>query len=348
MSKPNWACSVCGMWSGRKESVRRHIDNPNIHMGNGIEISFSDSLIARLTGTNLPNPVTSNNYNRRNSNFFPNRPEKMFALFEKELSQKMADKIANNMVNFDWTHQYQHTYYNYNNYNLPNVNNRIKSFTSIEDLYALEMQMCPKCLMFDFAKICYGKGENTKGLRSSITFPCCPPLGYIAESQAGQNIRAGIEASGCRLLKKWLDIVVPTLKDIRIVAIPVPHLSPSNSRCAVRVSVNDSKSDSTMKKHVTIEYLKEKCYDLFLSSDSESNHWSARVFKNESTTFGDDDHEVMDYLSCTKLSTYGFFRIRPQNPSDYSIRIPSGSIYLIMLLFDNNFSPTIDNVFDIV
>ena len=60
MSKPNWACSVCGMWSGRKESVRRHIDNPNIHMGNGIEISFSDSLIARLTGTTLPNPVTSN------------------------------------------------------------------------------------------------------------------------------------------------------------------------------------------------------------------------------------------------------------------------------------------------
>jgi hypothetical protein len=315
-------------------------------MGNGIEISFSDSLIGRLTGTTLPNPVTSNNYNRRNSKFFPNRSEKMFALFEKAISQKMADKIVDNIGNFDLTHEYRYTYYNYNNYNFPNVNNRIEFFTTIEDLYALEMQMCPKCLSFDLAKIRYGKGENTKGLRSIITFPCCPPLGYIAESQTGQNIRAGIEASGCRYLKKWLDIVVPTPKDIRIVAIPVPQLSPSNSRCVVRLSVNDSKSDST-KKHVTIEYLKEKCYDLLLSSDSESNHWRTRVFQNESTTFGDDEHEVMDYLSCTKHSTYGFFRIRPQNPSDYSIRIPSGSIYLIMLLFDNNFSPTIDNVFDI-
>ena len=75
-----------------KESVRRHIDNPNIHMGNGIAISFSDSLLKRLTGATFPNPLTSASYNRRNSNLFPNTPEKMFAMFEKAYSQKILIK----------------------------------------------------------------------------------------------------------------------------------------------------------------------------------------------------------------------------------------------------------------
>jgi hypothetical protein len=148
------------------------------------------------------------------------------------------------------------------------------------------------------------------------------------------------------LLKKWLECLKPSLKDRTIVAIPVPQLSPSNSMCKVRLSVNDLESVSR-KKYMTIEYLKEKCYDLLLSSDTESNHWSARVLHNESTSFVNDD-EVMDYLSRTKHSTFGFFRINSENPFNHSMRIPSGLIYLIMLLFGNNGIPEVDNVFDTV
>ena len=148
-------------------------------------------------------------------------------------------------------------------------------------------------------------------------------------------------------LKKWLDCLKPSLKDRTIVAIPVPQLSPSNSMGKVILSVNDPESVSR-KKYVTIEYLKEKCYDLLLSSDTESNHWSARVLHNESTSFVDDD-EVMDYLSRTKHSTFGFFRIKRKYPLNYSKRIhPGGSIYLIILLFSNNPIPAIDSVFDAV
>lgn len=192
------------------------------------------------------------------------------------------------------------------------------------------------------------KEKKSGGIRSRLVPSCSPPLGYIPESQQGQNLRVLAEATIPRNLKKWVDGIIPTVKGKRIVAIPVPQLSPSISRCADSLSVNDSESDSTLKKYVTIDYLKEKCNDLFLSSDSESNHWSTRVLQNGGTTFADADDEVMDYLSCTKHSTYGFFRIKPQNPSDYSMRIPSGSIYLIMLVFGSNLAPTIDNVFDIV
>jgi hypothetical protein len=35
MRKLNWQCDACGMSAGRKTSVQRHIDNPNIHNGGG-------------------------------------------------------------------------------------------------------------------------------------------------------------------------------------------------------------------------------------------------------------------------------------------------------------------------
>jgi hypothetical protein len=331
------------MWSGRKESVRRHIDNPNIHMGNGIAISFSDSLLKRLTGATFPNPLTSASHNRRNSNLFPNTPEKMFAMFEKAYSQKIADKIADKIVNFDITYQTQPAYYNYN---VPNLNYANDFYTSIKDLYGLEMHVCPECLMIEPAKISYAKGEPSAGIRSSISFPWCPPPNYESESQKGQHLRVLMESRIYPHLKKWLDVLMPSPKDRTIVAIPVPQLSPSNSMCKVRLSVNDPESVSR-KKYMTIEYLKEKCYDLLLSSDTESNHWSARVLHNESTSFVDD--EVMDYLSHTKHSTFGFFRIKRKYPLNYSKRIhPGGSIYLIILLFSNNPIPAIDSVFDAV
>ena len=332
------------MWSGRKESVRRHINNPNIHMGNGIEISFADSLLRRLTGALVPDPVTSARYNRRNSNLFPNTSEKMFAMFEKAYWQKINDKIADKIVNFDMTYQNQPAYYNYN---VPNPNSIYDFCTSIKDLYGLEMQVCPKCLIIEPAKIRYAKGEPSVGLRSSISFPCSPPPDFLPGSQRGQHMSAIAESSIYPLLKKWLDCLKPPLKDRTIVAIPVPQLSSSISMCKVRLSVNDPESVSK-KKYVTIEYLKEKCYDLLLSSDTKSNHWSARVLHNESTSFVDDD-EVMDYLSRTKHSTFGFFRINPKYPLNYSMRIHTGeSIYLIILLFGNNPIPAIDSVFDAV
>jgi hypothetical protein len=50
--KPNWACTVCGMWSSRKYSVRRHIQNK--HNGYGMIVSFVDYLVGRVTGAYYP------------------------------------------------------------------------------------------------------------------------------------------------------------------------------------------------------------------------------------------------------------------------------------------------------
>ena len=57
MSKPNWACATCGMYSSRKESVRRHIKN--LHSSNAILVSYTDYLIGRQSGIYAPhsNPM---------------------------------------------------------------------------------------------------------------------------------------------------------------------------------------------------------------------------------------------------------------------------------------------------
>src|SRR6478609_2066739 len=52
MSKPNWACTGCGMYSSRRWSVERHI--LNLHGGISNVVPFVDYLIGRKSGFYLP------------------------------------------------------------------------------------------------------------------------------------------------------------------------------------------------------------------------------------------------------------------------------------------------------
>jgi hypothetical protein len=52
--KNNWACNACGMSSGRRYSMQRHIDNQNIHGGKGRIVPYSEYLAGVNSG--LYNP----------------------------------------------------------------------------------------------------------------------------------------------------------------------------------------------------------------------------------------------------------------------------------------------------
>jgi hypothetical protein len=56
-SKPRWACSMCGMYSSRRYSVKRHIIN--LHNGIGNIVSFIDYITGRRQGVYFPNPIPS-------------------------------------------------------------------------------------------------------------------------------------------------------------------------------------------------------------------------------------------------------------------------------------------------
>jgi hypothetical protein len=50
--KPNWVCESCGMWSTRKYSVRRHINNK--HQGYSRVIPYLEYFIGRQSGFYAP------------------------------------------------------------------------------------------------------------------------------------------------------------------------------------------------------------------------------------------------------------------------------------------------------
>jgi hypothetical protein len=55
--KPRWACAIYGMYSSRKFSVKRHIEN--LYNGIGNIISFIDYVAGRGNGTYFPNPFST-------------------------------------------------------------------------------------------------------------------------------------------------------------------------------------------------------------------------------------------------------------------------------------------------
>lgn len=57
LSKPKWACAGCGMYSSRRCSVKRHIQN--LHLGNANLVSFIDYLVGRKSGYYWPSPIPS-------------------------------------------------------------------------------------------------------------------------------------------------------------------------------------------------------------------------------------------------------------------------------------------------
>jgi hypothetical protein len=53
--KPKWACAMCGMYSSRKCSVKRHINN--LHNGIGNIVSYIDYIAGRRQSVYFPNPI---------------------------------------------------------------------------------------------------------------------------------------------------------------------------------------------------------------------------------------------------------------------------------------------------
>lgn len=85
-SKMNWACNTCGMASGRRQSVQRHIANPRIHGGNAIALSFVEYL-AGLTAGLYPRPYGIHNHHLNA------RAVGAFRVHEEQPKESFFDKI---------------------------------------------------------------------------------------------------------------------------------------------------------------------------------------------------------------------------------------------------------------
>ncbi len=78
--KPNWVCSICGMWSNRKYSVKRHIKNK--HEGNASLVKYIDYVVGRQSGIYQPSSSTS----------FPNSSETIYQQKEEKTPLKIFEE----------------------------------------------------------------------------------------------------------------------------------------------------------------------------------------------------------------------------------------------------------------
>jgi hypothetical protein len=70
--KPRWSCAVCGMYSSRRYSVKRHV--ANLHNGIGNIVSFIDYLAGRRQGYYFPNPIPMYFASQESQTMKTNRP----------------------------------------------------------------------------------------------------------------------------------------------------------------------------------------------------------------------------------------------------------------------------------
>jgi hypothetical protein len=83
-----WSCSTCGMSSGRKYSVQRHILNYNIHSGAGKVIPFIEYTIGTRQGKYQPQQVPNNTYSQ------PKFLDRIHIKITQELENQIANEIA--------------------------------------------------------------------------------------------------------------------------------------------------------------------------------------------------------------------------------------------------------------
>jgi hypothetical protein len=93
VAKLNWRCIVCGMSAGRRTSVQRHIDNPNIHNGNGRAVPLA------LHRYGLGRSIDRSRTGPKITSLGSSDPESMAIRIEKEVENEIVREVARRIFN---------------------------------------------------------------------------------------------------------------------------------------------------------------------------------------------------------------------------------------------------------
>jgi hypothetical protein len=143
-TKPNWVCTNCGMWSGRKDSVKRHVKNQ--HGGSSSIVSYINYLVGRDSG--LYTQSTPPTYQRKT----------MTDSLMDELYREFAREVVRHA--FIWPYLINPPYKN------STIDQQPRPYYSFwTDIFGLGAYICTSCLAIKPFKLCCL--ENGKGLKKS-------------------------------------------------------------------------------------------------------------------------------------------------------------------------------------
>ena len=358
-NKMNYACDVCGMASGRRESVQRHIDNPNKHNGNAHVISFVEYLAGLASGlySIVSNPSrTRAPYNLRNLEDRETRGS-FFDMIQKNVEEKMLDRIAENTVN--------QTMPSSPSLSTPNISYPIhqQSFSYPgENIFGIGGYVCPDCclikpIVFPYEIVscgpltqslvypmrsCYGKRDFGSSQERIEYLNYNETNGFPTVLQTGVR---KIWSNGKKMKLRSLQIQgsvgsswdLDRFKETRYSTdydhndnVENPQFSNRKKMLEVTVEQNCL---SAVKKSIILDYDDSNMIQLaaVLSISSHpsirSRVSNASILKaiEASEQLITSEDELMSYLSYTKFKTFGFFSIENESylvmlvPEEYSL-----------------------------
>jgi hypothetical protein len=169
MSKPNWACSGCGMYSSRRWSVERHI--LNLHDGSGNVVRFVDYLVGRKSGFYLPkfSPI----FVKKNAT----KTVTVMDTFKDKLLEGFASKAVNKALSSSQMQNLQ--FMNFQGFGSNGAPyfcpSQLRFEPSLipkpEEIFGFKIYTCKKCCSIEPIIVSFNDGQKGGSKMSWVT--CC-------------------------------------------------------------------------------------------------------------------------------------------------------------------------------
>jgi hypothetical protein len=344
-SKMNWACAECGMASGRKESVLRHINNPTIHNGNAIPVPFVQYLAGLARGAyshNIQNPFKAISAHR-SPHLDKRQIDRSFLdTLHMRVREKTIDKIADEIVNHTpsspptpkISYPFQRSFQR-SSFNFPG-----------ENIFGIGGYICKECLLLKPKIFAFANG-SVDGSTQSVVYPtqfCLGSRNFGSPQEKMQYIRHNEINGFPTVLHTWIKRIWSMGHIMKLISFQIHGVNRSKSEMdafnlagpkvsnsvsshsnpyvesngkMVRVMVEQWDLTS-LRKSITLPY--DDFNLIHLSAIlSVENHPSIRSKKvsnasilkaiERSEQLITSEEDLLSFLSYAKYNTFGFFHI---------------------------------------
>jgi hypothetical protein len=299
MSKPNWACSGCGMYSSRRWSVERHI--LNLHNGNSNVVSFVDYLAGRQSGFYLPKFRPA--FVKKNAT----KTVTVMDTFKDELLKGFASKAVNKALSSSAIQNHQ-----FGTSGAPYYCPSQSYFEPLhiiprpEDVFGFEIYVCKKCSSTEPIIVSFIDGQEGGSKMGWATCCSSSDLKKVDQKTLIENNELQLKIQN--KLKYCVDIWT---KKPSLVAIKIPQ--PFHGTALKLLGKDD-------KQSISLEYSSEKNIELDIDDE---NHWAPRCVRAGIIPLSDE--ELSDFLNKGKNATYGFFKVMMKEPRNSYLLLISTS-----------------------
>jgi len=301
MNKPRWACTTCGMYSSRRDSVKRHIDK--VHDGTGIIVSFIDYLVGRFSGVYVPGIRPTYMKKKAGTRI------DYLDVFEREFVRVLAERTVNNCFNSPSSPQqrYQSGGSNIGHQTVANTGTQGSGgyyYDRPKDVFGYRAVICDKCLCMDALEVYFSEKGSNVG-RTERLHSCNPQwiaaneLELTAEErqESVSRMRGELTSYLANVASVW------TAGKPSLIAFKLTNPSSANS---IKVE-HPAATNFDNNKTITLEQSQEDIIEIDMFNDIDASRWVGRAIMERQT--GLNEKELKKFCQYTGSKTFGFFKI---------------------------------------